>query len=212
VLQYFSLFPISSSSPLQPQSQPATDEPAAVDLANLALIVDELEGTTSRSSAPHDWVDLVVACLFRLIRVSFSDNPHSRRLLSRLCGVELWHPGRAHDAEEEEISHHISPPPPLLPHTHMAYTSCFFVPSGFIYRVPSHFSCSFSSFPADRRAAEWPRVESGRLSHVSPPAVSSVRFHTGLLVKFPISARLVPVDTALSKSAHVVNLIATSIC
>ena len=153
MLQYFSLFPISSSSPLQPQSQPATDEPAAVDLANLALIVDELEGTTSRSSAPHDWVDLVVACLFRLIRVSFSDNPHSRRLLSRLCGVELWHPGRAHDAEEEEISHHISPPPPLLPHTHMAYTSCFFVPSGFIYRVPSHFSCSFSSFPADRRVA-----------------------------------------------------------
>ncbi len=35
--------------------------------------------------------------------------------------------------------------------------------------------------------------------------VSSVRFHTGLLVKFPISARLVPVDTALSKSAHVVK-------
>jgi len=45
-----------------PQSQPATtDEPADMDLANLAIIVDELGGTISGRSAPRDYVHLVVA-------------------------------------------------------------------------------------------------------------------------------------------------------
>jgi len=52
--------PSTQNAP-SPQSQPAADEPAAVELTNLAIIVDELEGATSGSSAPRDCVDLVVA-------------------------------------------------------------------------------------------------------------------------------------------------------
>jgi hypothetical protein len=86
---------------LQPQLQIATDEPADVDLANLAIIVDELEGTSNTTlgrSTPRDYVQLVVACFFRLIGFSFTNYPHSHRLLLLLCGVELW---RVHNPDSE---------------------------------------------------------------------------------------------------------------
>ena len=72
------------------------------------------------------------------------------------------------------------------------------------------FSCSFSYFVADR---DWPHIESIGLPHVSRLTVISYAFQTGLLVTLPISAGLVPVGSALSKSAHVVRtLVAISIC
>jgi hypothetical protein len=63
-------FSPSSYSILQSDPQPAqaTDEQgdAQTDIANLAVIVDEMEGTASGSSAPRDSGALVVACIFQL--------------------------------------------------------------------------------------------------------------------------------------------------
>ena len=65
-----SVSPPSSYSILQSDPQPtqAANEQAGAqgDLANLAVVVDEMEGTTSESSAPRDSDAVVVARFFRL--------------------------------------------------------------------------------------------------------------------------------------------------
>ncbi|KAI0003641.1 hypothetical protein BJV74DRAFT_881483 [Russula compacta] len=52
--------------PVTLHSQPAVNEQVDIDLANLAVIVEELEGTTSERTAPRDSVDLILACFLRL--------------------------------------------------------------------------------------------------------------------------------------------------
>ncbi|KAI0296239.1 hypothetical protein BC826DRAFT_968178 [Russula brevipes] len=58
------------------QSQPAVNEQADEDLTNLAVVVDDLDSTTSGSGTPRDSVDLVIA------RFCFSNAATSRSVQS----------------------------------------------------------------------------------------------------------------------------------